>query len=113
MLVFTARFYAAGADVIGIAHTVSGVEPDLREVWIEGEERRYRAVSQLVAEWDAAGALAPGLTSREASDVFWALIGPDVFRLFVVRRRRSQRRFEAWLGSTLGAILLGPSAADG
>jgi TetR/AcrR family transcriptional regulator, regulator of autoinduction and epiphytic fitness len=108
-IAFTCRFYRSGADLIDIARTVSGVEPDLRAMWQEGEGRRHRSVSALVAEWEAADALAPGLTAKQATDVMWALGGPDVFRLFTVERRWSKSRFEAWLGATLEAQLFGGS----
>jgi TetR/AcrR family transcriptional regulator, regulator of autoinduction and epiphytic fitness len=105
---FNARFYAAGGDVIDIARTVSGTEPDLHAMWHEGESRRHRAQAALVAEWAAAGALAPGLTARTATDILWTLSGPDVFRLLVVERRWSRRRFEEWLAGTLSDQLFGP-----
>lgn len=108
---FTARFYTGGADLIDIARTVSGVEPDLREMWEEGEARRYRGVSALAAEWHAAGALAPGVTVAEASDVMWAMSGPDVFRLFVVKRSWATRRFEDWIVETLEKLLFEGSSA--
>jgi AcrR family transcriptional regulator len=98
---FTARFFHAGADLIDIARTVSGVEPDLRAMWHEGEGRRHRAAAELVAEWDRAGALAPGLTRAEATDLLWALSGPDVYRMFITERRWSRRRYERWVCATL------------
>lgn len=104
---FTVRFYTGGADLIDIARTVSGVEPDLREMWREGEGRRYRAVTDLARSWREAGALAPGLSAEEAGDIVWALSGPDVFRLFVLRRGWSVERFENWIGTTLEGLLFG------
>lgn len=104
---FTSRFYASGADLIGIARTVSGTEPDLAAFWAEGEARRHRAATALVREWRAAGALAPQLSVKEAADTMWALSGPDVFRLFVRERRWSRRRYEAWLVRTLEGMLFG------
>jgi AcrR family transcriptional regulator len=106
---FTCRFYAAGADLIEIGRTVSGIEPDLRAFWEEGEGRRYRATAALISEWSRAGMLAPGMTAKQATDIMWALGGPDVFRLFTRERRWSKRRFEAWLGATLEAQLFGSS----
>jgi AcrR family transcriptional regulator len=106
-LAFTSRFYAAGADLIHIARTVSGVEPDLRAFWQEGEGRRYRNSSALVARWAEAGALALGVTAKQATDIWWALGGPDVFRLFIVERRWSRKRFEEWLAATLERLLFG------
>jgi AcrR family transcriptional regulator len=106
-IAFNVRFYAGGAELIDIARTVSGVEADLAAMWKKGEGRRYRATKALVAEWEAAGALAEGLEVPEAVDVMWALTGPDLFRLFVVKRRWSRRRYEAWLGSKLEELLFG------
>jgi len=106
---FAVRFYSGGEDLIDIARTVSGVEPDLREMWAEGEGRRYRTVTALAAGWKAAGALAPGLSAEEAGDIMWALSGPDVFRLFVLRRGWSTGRFEEWIGATLEGLLLSES----
>jgi TetR/AcrR family transcriptional regulator, regulator of autoinduction and epiphytic fitness len=107
-LAFTARFYAAGADLIQIARTVSGVEPDLQVMWNEGESRRHRAAAGLVAEWEAAGVLAPGLSARAATDLMWALSGPDAFRLLVTERGWSQDRFEERIAAMLAAELFGP-----
>lgn len=106
-IAFTTRFYAAGADLIELARTVSGVEPDLGAMWQEGEGRRLRAYSRLTGEWERAGALAPGLTAATARDIVWAMGGPDMFRLFVLERRWSTARYQQWLGDTLGRLLFG------
>ena len=104
---FTARFYAAGADLIEIARTVSGVEADLKEMWTEGEGRRHRAATKLVREWSDAGALRPDLPAEDAADLFWALSGPDVFRLLVTERGWSRKRFEEHVTSMLESALFG------
>lgn len=88
---FTGRLYAAGFDVIDLARTVSGVEPDLARMWQIGEQRRYERISELVATWARAGALRPGLSPRTATDLLWALGGPDAFRLLVKERGWSER----------------------
>ena len=106
-IAFTSRFYADGIDLIDIARTVSGVEPDLGAMWREGEGRRHEALSALVAAWDRAGLLLPGATTREATDLLWALSGPDVFRLLVVERRWSRRRFETWVAAMAERALFG------
>ncbi len=93
------------ADIIRIARTVSGVEPDLQEIWDEGEGRRREQTGALVSEWEAGGALAPGLTAREATDVMWALGGPDVFRLFVTERGWSEAHFTERIASILEGLL--------
>jgi AcrR family transcriptional regulator len=88
---FTGRLYAAGFDLIDLARTVSGVEPDLARMWQAGEQRRYEVDSELVAEWARAGALRSGLSARAATDLLWALSGPDAFRLLIKERAWSER----------------------
>lgn len=105
-LEFTGRFYASGLDLIDLARTVSGVEPDLAAMWREGEARRHRADAAIVAEWERRGALAPGLSAGAATDLLWAFTGPDVFRLLVVERRWSRRRRIDALARTLEGVLL-------
>lgn len=112
-LAFTIRFYAGGADLIQIARTVSGVEPDLRDMWNEGEGRRHSAAKSLVAEWEGAGALAAGITGEEATDLLWALGGPDVFRLLITERGWSRKRFQERIASTLEGVLFGPGTPAG
>ncbi len=103
---FTARFYDRGADLIRIARSVSGVEPDLREMWAEGEGRRHRAATTLVGEWAEAGVLAPGVTPEEATDLLWALGGPDTFRLLATERGWGVERFVDRITSLLADALL-------
>src|SRR5581483_5648249 len=90
-LSFTGRLYARGFDLIELARTVSGVEPDLAAMWQAGEQRRYDANSKLVAEWARAGTLRPGLSRRAATDLLWALNGPDTFRQLIHERGWSER----------------------
>jgi AcrR family transcriptional regulator len=90
-LAFTGRMYSAGFELIDLARTVSGVEPDLERMWEAGEQRRYEANSRLVAEWARAGALRPGLSARAATDLLWAVGGPDTYRLLVNGRGWSER----------------------
>lgn len=103
---FNTRLYSGGADLIELARTVAGVEADLGAMWREGEARRYRAESALVAQWNKTGALAPGLTESAARDIFWAFSGPDLFRLLVIERRWSRTRYQEWLSTTLEGLLL-------
>lgn len=104
-IAFTTRFYARGSDLIELARTLAGVEPDFDARWRDGEARRLRRYAELAAAWDRMGALAPGLTATAARDIAWALGGPDSFRLFVLERRWSTAEYEKWLGDTLERIL--------
>jgi AcrR family transcriptional regulator len=103
---FTGRVYAAGFDLIDLARTVSGVEPDLARMWRAGEQRRYEANSNLVAAWARAGALRSGLSARAATDLLWALSGPDGFRLLIKERGWSERSRVERLSRMLELMLL-------
>lgn len=103
-LAFTGRFYASGRDLINLARTVSGVEPDLALMWRTGEDRRYRANAALVKEWVRAGRLSAG-SARSVHDLLWALTGPDVFRLLVIERHWSQKHRIETLSHLLEAAL--------
>jgi AcrR family transcriptional regulator len=104
-IAFTTRFYSRGADLIELARTASGVEPDLGATWRAGEARRQARYSALAAEWERAGLLAPGLTAADACDIAWAMGGPDLFRMFVVERQWSPARYQEWLGTALERLL--------
>jgi AcrR family transcriptional regulator len=105
LIAFNGRFYRSGIDLIEIARTVSGVEPDLAQMWQEGESRRHRAQAALIEQWARAGWLATA-SVEQATDLLWALSGPDVFRLLTIERRWSRRRFETWLTTQLEGALL-------
>ncbi len=109
-IAFTARFYAGGIDLIDIARTVSGVEPDLGAMWAEGEGRRHTALSAVVAAWHEAGVLRPDMTAREATDLLWALIGPDMFRLLAIEQGWGRERFERWIVETAERALFAGGA---
>jgi hypothetical protein len=55
-----------------------------------------------------AGALRPGLRERDAGDVIYALLSPEVYRLLVVDRAWPPERYERWLTETLVERLLPP-----
>jgi AcrR family transcriptional regulator len=103
---FTGRMYATGFDLIDLARTVSGLEPDLARMWQAGEQRRYKANSELVAAWARAGALKTGLSARAATDLLWALSGPDAFRLLIKERGWSERSRVERLSRMLELMLL-------
>jgi len=60
----------------------------------------------LTDAWDRAGVLRKSHTAKEALDILWAMTGADHYRLFVVDRKWSAARYEAWLENTLERLLL-------
>ena len=61
----------------------------------------------LMQAYDASGNREKAIdTAKEALDILWAMTGADHYRLFVVDRKWSAARYEAWLENTLERLLL-------
>jgi AcrR family transcriptional regulator len=112
-IAFNLRYYSRGSDLIEAARAASGADAGLGEMWERGEARRYSRFSELVAKWSEDGVLAPGLAARAATDIWWALVSPDLYRLLVVERRWSRKRFAQWLYDTLAPMLFGKESERG
>lgn len=77
---------------------------------LEDLNRQRRAgQGQLARSLARAGALRPGLRERDAVDVLYALMSPDVYRLLVHDRKWPPKRYQQWLGQTLVENLLDPA----
>jgi AcrR family transcriptional regulator len=103
---FSARMYGGTSDVTELARTIGGADRDLGDLWREGEQRRYDAESQLVADWYARGFLRGELSASVATDILWALSGPDTFRLLVRERAWTTGHYRSWLVAALERELL-------
>lgn len=106
-IAFNMRYYGRGADLIEAARSASGVDRGLRELWERGEARRLQRFAELVEKWDRDRVLAPGLDRREAVDIWWALVSPDMYRLLVLERGWTEERFGDWLFDSLAPLLFG------
>jgi AcrR family transcriptional regulator len=86
--------HSGDADLADLASTIS-------------HERLFGAttVTDHLAEL---GALAPGMAPRQARDVVWTLISPEVYRMLALERGWSGRQYERWLAGILTAALLDP-----
>jgi AcrR family transcriptional regulator len=103
---FSARMYGGTGDVTELARTIGGADQDLGDLWREGERRRYAAESELVADWHARGLLRAELSASAATDILWALSGPDTFRLLVRERGWATHHYRNWLAAALERELL-------
>lgn len=69
-------------DIVEAIFSAAATEPEVRAA--EEEARRHRTGVSLLTQRPAAlDALAPGLGTEEAADVFAALTDPEVARTFV------------------------------
>jgi AcrR family transcriptional regulator len=100
---FTVRFNTVNADLIRLTRTAAGAEPDLADLWTEGEARRRAAQAPLVHAWKPM--LVRGLAAGTAADILWSLTGPEMYQAFVTQCGWTTVRFSQWLRSTLEGLL--------
>lgn len=84
-------------------------DPDAREFWYAITEERRNAATGIVRRLAERDALLHGLDRQAAADILWVLNDPGLYRLLVSERRWTQRRFRAWLTSTMQTQLLQPA----
>ena len=85
-------------------------DPEARELWHVITEERRSAATGIVRRLAERKALLHGLDRQSASDILWVLNDPGLYRLFVMERHWTERRFRTWLTKTMQAQLL--SARD-
>ena len=98
---------ASGAsDVISIAVSAAGSDPQLAEMMNRIAEGRRRNAALIARSLAKDRALRPGCREEEARDVMYALAGPEMYELLVIRSGWSDEQFEAWLSRTLVESLM-------
>jgi AcrR family transcriptional regulator len=83
-------------------------DPEARELWHVITEERRTAATGLVRRLAERNALLHGLDRQSASDILWVLNDPGLYRLLVMERRWTERRFRTWLTSAMQSQLLEP-----
>ena len=81
-------------------------DPEAGKVWQQLQDERLRGMGLFARSLDAAGHLRPGVSAAEARDVLWAYNSAELFRLLVIERGWSPRRYGRWVADALTAALL-------
>lgn len=108
-----AGFVAVAAEVnartsplYGVLVSAAGSDPDVATLLADLNRQRRAGQGQLARSLAHGDALRPDLRQRDAADVIYTLMSPDVYRLLVVERGWSPKRYERWLTETLSNSLL-------
>ncbi|ULE35639.1 TetR/AcrR family transcriptional regulator [Mycobacterium sp. IDR2000157661] len=88
--------------LVGAASSDRGAAGLLEEI----NRQRHAGQGQVVRALARAGAVRHGLAERDAADIVFALMSPEVYRLLVLDRGWPPRRYERWLTETIAASLL-------
>ena len=102
----TRQAYEPLVTSLELLRTAGAVAPELADVTRQIEARRRQNQARLIASLREQGALRPGLSLEEATDVLWALTSYDLYRMLVVEQRWEPERYETWLAQLLAQQLL-------
>lgn len=114
ILRFWARLIAELAPEVSpirlLMRSAAATDPDLAQVLKQGDEERLQRMRHNARFLAKRGYLRPGLTPTQAADLLWTCTSAELYELFVVRRGRSLRRFERFVGDLMLAALLPPES---
>ncbi len=81
-------------------------DPDAAKVWETLQAERLKGMRMFAADLAAAGHLRDGVSVNEACDVLWTYNSAELYRLLVIERRWSAKRYGRWVAQALIAALL-------
>ena len=81
-------------------------DPDAAKVWGELQAERLRGMTMFAKALAEEGHLRHGVSTTEARDVLWTYNSAELYRLLVLERRWSVKRYGRWVASALTAALL-------
>lgn len=94
------------APIMGVVREAAASDADMAQQWSVNEQQRLTAFQMLVEALADLGALRPGLSAEEATDLVFALNSLEMFTLLTTGRGWSVAQWEDWLARTLAASLL-------
>jgi AcrR family transcriptional regulator len=87
------------APMLPVFHSVSADAAG--EVFRRGEQRRRDGLRVLADDLLTKAPLIPGMTSEKVSELLFVLLGPEVYRSFVIELGWTQEQWAAWTTSAL------------
>jgi len=94
------------APLLGVFRTS---DPDVAAMWRHSEELRHEGYRKVVTTLAGKAPLKAGLNAALATDVVFALLSPDLYRLISIERGWGPKRWSAWIKGVLGDALFGPT----
>src|SRR6266511_3452720 len=98
------------APVQHVLREAAAVDPEAAEVLALVNAQRLEGQSRIARALAARHAFADGIAERDAADITYTLMSPQVHRIFTVERGWSAERYQRWLVSALCAVLLPPAS---
>jgi hypothetical protein len=82
------------------------VDPEAAEMLAITRRQRHTGQSRIVRALARSGRLRRDLRPAAAADIVYALMSPELYRIFTVERGWSEERYERWLATSLRTQLL-------
>lgn len=89
--------FTKGSDILRAALRALE-DPHVAALAEAGDGHRRQVIDALIAKWQEAGALRPGLTRQQAADHLWLLTTVEGFLNAVDRLGWKPRTYQTWLG---------------
>jgi AcrR family transcriptional regulator len=95
-------------DLIQVMVTAATLDQTATATLVESDRRYRHALARTAHRLRELGALKPGMTLDQVTDILWFYLGHHAWRVLVADRRWSWDDAEAWLGEQASAALLDP-----
>jgi TetR/AcrR family transcriptional regulator, regulator of autoinduction and epiphytic fitness len=92
--------------VADVLRSASATDPKVSREWKRWQERHLAAVGAVARSLAKRRALRRGLDIATATDILYAVGGPEMFRQLVRERGWTPERYERWLGEAGQRLLL-------
>ncbi|MFF0340732.1 TetR/AcrR family transcriptional regulator [Kribbella sp. NPDC004875] len=100
------EIYQRVAPVLQVVAHAATADAEIHELWETNNAQRAVVMEQLIAALATKTPLRAGLDTAEATDVALALLSPEVYQFFTVRRGWAADRWEKWTADALVTQLL-------
>jgi AcrR family transcriptional regulator len=80
------RVHGRDGDVYHIVRGAAAADEDFAAVMHRRQSQLWADMRSVAADMARRGELLPTVTAERAADIFWALCGPETYRLFVIDR---------------------------
>ncbi len=95
------------APIYEVLREAAAADREVASLSARYKAQRFAGQAELARIVARGGALREGVSVSTAADVLFAIGSPETYRLLVVDRGWSPRRFERWYADTLTRLLLG------
>jgi AcrR family transcriptional regulator len=92
-------------DVMEIVRGAASSDPDIAELHDQRRRARHANQTTVAKRLQELGALPDETSVETAADLLWLYTSPETYRMLVIERRWSAKRYRAWFRSAIAGIL--------